>query len=159
MNHFSAPITLGCLVLLLDMHNGLQLFGHHIESAHEFIAVKFQGGVAINSLDYFLISGFIARTLGFIRFISIVIVIAPRLFLLTRSRFFGNCIRGIACIVAWETFRIRHKLIIICRNDARMLTVSRALSLATGGPHPSGQSASYNLKPFNYSAVALLTQL
>jgi hypothetical protein len=26
--------------------------------------------------------------------------------------------------------------------------------LVTGGPHPSGQSASHNLKLFNYSAVA-----
>ena len=35
-----------------------------------------------------------------------------------------------------------------------MLTVSRALCLATVGPQPSVQSASYNWKHNNYSAVA-----
>ena len=42
------------------------------------------------------------------------------------------------------------------RIVALMLTVSRALSrcLATVGPQPSVQSASYNLKHNNYSAVA-----
>ena len=40
------------------------------------------------------------------------------------------------------------------RIVTRMLTVSRALCLATGGPQPSVQSASYNLKHNNYSAVA-----
>ena len=35
-----------------------------------------------------------------------------------------------------------------------MMAVTRALCLATGGPQPSVQSASYNLKHNNYSAVA-----
>jgi hypothetical protein len=35
-----------------------------------------------------------------------------------------------------------------------MMAVSRALCLATGGQHPSGQSASYDFKRFDYSAVA-----
>lgn len=34
------------------------------------------------------------------------------------------------------------------------MAVTRALCLATGGPQPSVQSASYNLKHNNYSAVA-----
>jgi hypothetical protein len=133
------------------MHNGLQLSGHVLESANEIFAVNFQGGVAVNC---FLINSFIAQTLGFIRFFTIVIVIAPRLLVLTRSRFFVYCNRVTACIVAWAAFRIRHIVLIICRHDARMLTVSRALYLATGGPHQSDQSASYNLKTFSYSAVA-----
>ena len=44
-----------------------------------------------------------------------------------------------------------------------MMAVTRALCLATVGPQPSVQSASYNLKHNNYSAVApaesVLTQL
>jgi hypothetical protein len=40
------------------------------------------------------------------------------------------------------------------RIVTQMMTVSRALCLAMGGPHPSVQSASYMLKHNNYSAVA-----
>jgi hypothetical protein len=40
------------------------------------------------------------------------------------------------------------------RIVTQMITVARALCLATGGPQPSVQSASYNWKHNNYSAVA-----
>ncbi len=39
------------------------------------------------------------------------------------------------------------------RIVTQMITVAQALCLATGGPQPSVQSASYNLKHNNYSAV------
>ena len=39
-------------------------------------------------------------------------------------------------------------------HSRAMMAVTRALCLATGGPQPSVQSASYNLKHNNYRAVA-----
>ncbi len=52
-----------------------------------------------------------------------------------------------------STFMTRSRRRELRRIVTKMIAVSRALCLATVGPHPSDQSASYNLNPLNYIAV------